>query len=222
MRVRADTMPCTTVVGIAEDIVQRDLTSDKRYQYYMPVGQSASGRESALLIRMRGDVAAQQEAVRKALQRVMPAASYVTTKPFAEIVEQQQRSWRLGATMFVAFGARALVVAGVGLYGVIGYNVQQRMHELGVRVALGAQMHDIVQLVVGQGVRFGVAGVAFGTVLAYGGSRWLEPLLFRQSPTDPAVYSTVGAVLFVVALAASAAPALRAAKADPNVALRSE
>jgi ABC-type antimicrobial peptide transport system permease subunit len=171
---------------------------------------------------MRGDVAAQQEAVRKALQRVMPAASYVTTKPFAEIVEQQQRSWRLGATMFVAFGALALVVAGVGLYGVIGYNVQQRMHELGVRVALGAQMHDIVQLVVGQGVRFGVAGVAFGTVLAYGGSRWLEPLLFRQSPTDPAVYSTVGAVLFVVALAASAAPALRAAKADPNVALRSE
>jgi predicted permease len=222
MRVRADTMPCTTVDGIAEDIVQRDLTSDKRYQYYMPVGQSASGRESALLIRMRGDVAAQQEAVRKALQRVMPAASYVTTKPFAEIVEQQQRSWRLGATMFVAFGALALVVAGVGLYGVIGYNVQQRMHELGVRVALGAQMHDIVQLVVGQGVRFGVAGVAFGTVLAYGGSRWLEPLLFRQSPTDPAVYSTVGAVLFVVALAASAAPALRAAKADPNVALRSE
>jgi predicted permease len=222
MRVRADTMPCTTVVGIAEDIVQRDLTSDKRYQYYMPIGQSASGRESALLLRMRGDVAAQQEGVRKALQRVMPGASYVTTKPFAEIVEQQQRSWRLGATMFVAFGALALVVAGVGLYGVIGYNVQQRMHELGVRVALGAQMRDIVQLVVSQGVRFAVAGVASGVVLAYGTSRWLQPLLFRQSPKDPVVYSAVGAVLLAVALVASAVPALRAAKADPNTALRAE
>jgi len=221
MRVRADTMPCTTVVGIAEDMVQGDLTSDKKYQYYLPLEQASPGG-GFVMVRMRGNPAAQQEAVRKAMQRVMPGQSYVTTKPFIEIVDQQRRSWQLGATMFVAFGVLALVVAAVGLYGVIGYNVTQRMHELGVRVALGAQARDILRLVVGQGVRFGLAGVALGTLLAYAASRWLEPLLFQQSPRDPVVYTAVGAVLVLVALAASGAPAVRASRADPNAALRSE
>jgi ABC-type antimicrobial peptide transport system permease subunit len=156
------------------------------------------------------------------MQRVMPGQSYVTTKPLGELVAEQQRSWQLGATVFVAFGVLALVIAAVGLYSVIGYNVMQRMHELGVRVALGAQSSDILQLVVGQGVRFAVAGVALGTALAFGASRWLEPLLFKQSPKDPIVYSIVGGLLLLVALAASAAPAFRASRADPNTALRSE
>ena len=124
--------------------------------------------------------------------------------------------------MFAAFGVLALIVGAIGLYGVVGYNVTQRMHELGVRVALGAQSRDILGLVVGQGVRFAVAGVALGTVLAYVASRWLEPLLFRQSARDPVVYGLVGMILVFVALAASAAPAFRASRADPNTALRSE
>jgi len=222
VRLGADTMPCTTVVGIAEDIVQQDLTSDKRYQYYLPLDQMSPAGGFAVMLRMRGDPAAQQEAVRKALQRVMPGQSYVTVKPFAEIVNTQRRSWQLGATMFVAFGVLALVVAAVGLYGVIGYNVTQRMHELGVRVALGARTPDILRLVVGQGARFAAAGIALGSVLAYGASRWIEPLLFQQSAKDAAIYALVGGVLMLVALAASASPALRAAKADPNTALRSE
>jgi predicted permease len=222
MRVHADTMPCTTVVGIAEDIVQRDVTGGQRFHYYLPIDQYSFATGFALLLRMRGDPVAQQETVRKALQKVMPGASYVTVKSFGQIVDDQRRSWRLGATMFVAFGVLALVVAAVGLYGVIGYNVAQRMHELGVRVALGARSGDILRLVVGQGMRFAVAGVVLGSLLAYGGSRWIEPLLFRQSPRDPAVYAAVGAMLLLVALAASAVPAFRAARADPNTALRSE
>ena len=221
MRVAADTMPCTTVVGIAEDMVQRDLTGDQRFHYYMPLEQrSASG--FAVLLKMRGDATSQQETVRRALQKVMPGQSYITVKPLGEIVDQQRRSWKLGATMFVAFGGLALLVAGVGLYGVIGYNVTQRMHELGVRVALGAQARDILRLVVGQGVRFAFAGVALGALLAYGASGWIEPLLFKQPAKDPVVFSLVGVVLLLVALAASAVPAMRAAKADPNTALRSE
>jgi ABC-type antimicrobial peptide transport system permease subunit len=183
---------------------------------YQPAGGSY------VLLRMRGDVAAQQELVRKTMQRVMPGQSYVTTKPLGEIVADEQRSWQLGATVFVAFGVLALVIAAVGLYSVIGYNVMQRMHELGVRVALGAQSSDILRLVVGQGLRFAVAGVALGTLLAFAASRWLEPLLFKQSPKDPVVYSIVGGLLVLVALAASAAPAFRASRADPNAALRSE
>ena len=124
--------------------------------------------------------------------------------------------------MFVAFGGLALLVAAVGLYGVITYNVAQRMHELGVRIALGAQSRDVVRLVVGQGVRFALAGVTIGLGLALLAARWIQPLLFEQSARDPAVYAVVGGLLLVVAMIASGVPAARATRADPNSALRAE
>jgi putative ABC transport system permease protein len=124
--------------------------------------------------------------------------------------------------MFLAFGILALIVAAVGLYGVIGYNVTQRMHELGVRVALGAQRGDILRLVVGQGVRFAVAGIVLGSLLALLIGGWLQPLLFKQSARDPIVYAAVGLLLLLVALVATALPAVRATRADPNASLRSD
>jgi len=124
--------------------------------------------------------------------------------------------------MFVAFAVLALVVAAVGLYGVIGYSVAQRMHELGVRVALGAQRRDILWLVVGQSLRFAFVGIALGLLFALFQSRWIQPLLFHQSATDPWVLAGVAGTMLVVALAASAAPAWRAARANPNAALRAE
>jgi ABC-type antimicrobial peptide transport system permease subunit len=166
--------------------------------------------------------ASRLETVRRALQRVMPVQGYVTVLPLTEFVDAQRRSWTLGATMFVAFGVLALLVAAVGLYGVISYNVAQRMHELGVRIALGAQSHDVVRLVAGQGISFAGAGVAVGLVVAALSARWIQPLLFQQSARDPATYAAVGALIIVVALVASAVPALRATRADPNVALRSD
>ena len=146
----------------------------------------------------------------------------MTAKSLRSIVAERQRPWEFGATMFVAFGVLALVVAAVGLYGVIGYNVAQRMHELGLRVALGAQRGDILRLVVGQNLRLALFGVGLGMLVAVLVSRWIQPLLFRQSATDPLVYGGVGAMMIVVALAASALPAFRAARADPNTALRAE
>jgi ABC-type antimicrobial peptide transport system permease subunit len=146
----------------------------------------------------------------------------VTVRPLSETVDGERRSWRVGATMFVAFGVLALIVAAVGLYGVVAYNVAQRMQELGVRVALGAQTRDVVRLVVGQGVRFAVAGVTLGTVLALLAARWVQPLLFAQSATDVRVFAAVGAVLIVVAVAASALPARRATRLDPNAVLRAD
>jgi predicted permease len=222
MRVGADTMPCTTVIGIAEDAIQGSLTDDKRLHYYLPIDQFRPAEGFALLLRMRGDAASQVERVRKALQTVMPGESYVTVRPMQELVDDRRRSWRLGATMFVAFGALALLVAAVGLYGVITYNVAQRMHELGVRIALGAQARDVVRLVVGQGIRFAVAGVGVGLGLALVAARWIQPMLFRQPARDPAIFGGVGALLILVAALASALPALRATRADPNSALRSD
>jgi len=221
-RMRSDTMPCTTVVGIAEDMVQRDIGGTQRYHYYVSIDQYTRTWGNGMVLRLRGDPVLEGENVRKALQRVMPGASYVTVQPLGGIVQDARRSWRLGATMFVAFGVLALVVAAVGLYGVIGYSVTQRMHELGVRVALGAQRSDILRLVVGQGVRLTLAGTSLGVLAAGFASRWIQPLLFRQSATDPLVYGGVGATMIIVSLAASALPAFRAAEADPNTALRVE
>jgi len=224
MRINDPKGPCTTVIGVAEDIVQQQqqLTDPKRYQYYLPLEQVGSSAGSNVMVRMAGDPLAQVEAVRKALQPVMPGQAYVKVRPMIEAVAASQRSWRLGANVFVAFGLLALVVAAVGLYGVMAYNVTQRMHELGVRVALGARDADILRLVAGQGARFAVAGVVVGSGLAWVASRWVQPLLFQQSATDPSVYGAVAVLMVVVALAASALPAKRATSADPNAALRSE
>jgi ABC-type lipoprotein release transport system permease subunit len=224
VRIEADTVPCTTVIGVAENIVQRDdqLTDGRRFHYYLPIEQYIPAGGNYLVIRVRGAPAQQAEVVRRTLQAEMPGQSYITVRPLIELVEGVRRSWRLGSTLFVAFGLLALVVAAVGLYGVIAYNVTQRMHELGVRVALGAGTSDILRLVVGQGARLALAGVALGCSLALLASRWLQPLLFDQSARDPVVYVAVGVVMIAVALIASLSPAMRAAGADPNSALRAE
>lgn len=222
MRVGADTRPCTTVIGIAEDAVQQSLTDARRFRYYLPFEQVRPVRGDFLMVRMRGVPSAQVETVRKALQREMPGQAYVTAWPLERILGDQRRSWEIGATLFVAFGGLALVVAAIGLYAVIGYNVTQRMHELGVRIALGARAADVVRLVVGQGVGFAVAGAVIGGVLAWWAGRWIQPLLFEQSARDPVVFISVAAILVTVVVAACSVPALRATRADPNQTLRAE
>jgi putative ABC transport system permease protein len=223
IRVGSDTVPCTTVIGIAENAKQESLLGDEKpYHYYLPLDQHDASRGNHLLLLMRGDPAHQMESVRKALQTVMPGESYVTVRSLGTLVDNQRRSWKIGATMFVAFGVLALLVAAVGLYGVITYNVAQRMHELGVRIALGAQSRDVVRLVVGQGLRFAAAGVVIGLVTALAVARWIQPLLFQQSARDPVTYGVVAMLLLAVALTACLMPAMRATRADPNSALRSD
>lgn len=221
IRVGSDTVPCGTVVGIAEDIAQMTLT-DEEHQYYVAAAQYPEDRPYAIYARFSGDPVAQAEGLRRALQALMPGESYVTTLQLADLVRDQQGSWRLGATMFVAFGLLALAVAAVGLSGVIGFNVNQRIHEMGVRLALGADRGHVLGLVLGQSLRFAAVGIGLGGILAMGAAPLIEPLLFEQRPRDPAVLLFVGAVLLLVTLAASLAPALRAVRADPASALRAE
>jgi predicted permease len=214
---------CTTVVGIADNTAQQNIADDPRFMYYLPVEQFAPDGLSTMLLRMRDpDARGQMERVRREMTRAMPGDGFVMVRPLQEVVDDQSRSWRLGATLFVAFGGLALIVAIVGLYGVMSYNVAQRKHELGVRLALGARAADIVRLVVGQGVRFALAGVVIGLAAALLSARWVQPLLFKQSAMDPVTYALVGVAMILAALAASALPALRAGRADPNEALRSD
>ena len=217
-----DGKTCTTVVGVAEDAAHNTITDEQRYRYYLPIEQFRPQNGYAVVMRMRGDPTLAVERVRAALQTVMPGQAYVNVRPMRELVDRERRSWQVGATMFVAFGALALAVAAVGLYGVIAYNVAQRMQELGVRVALGAQASDVVRLVVGQGVRFAVLGVTVGTILAVLAARWVQPLLFAQSARDVRVFGAVGGLLVLVAVLASSIPARRATRVDPNTVLRSE
>jgi predicted permease len=220
VRVDADTVPCTTVVGIAED-VRRGSISKTEMHYYLPIAQFHS-RDGGLFVRTRGPAESQVDAVRRALQPLMSGASYVTVTPMSTIMAPSLRSWRLGAIMFAIFGALALVIAAIGLYSVIAYNVAQRTHEMGVRVALGAQVRDVVSLIVREGLRVVLPGVLLGSLIALAAGRWVAPLLFEVSPKDPPVLIGVVLTLTLTAVVASLAPALRAARVDPNEALRAD
>jgi predicted permease len=214
--------PCTTVVGIAENVVAVSPTAPERYQHYRPIDQLPNFDGFGLLLRMRGDPAAEAETVRRELQRVMTGGSYVTVQPMSELVDRAHHSWRLGATMFVAFGGLAVLLSMVGMYGVVGQAVSQRMHELSVRVALGARRRDILQIALAPSLRFALFGAVLGTLLAIAAAGRVQPLLFQQQATDPRVYVGVSLLMLVIAVVASALPAARAARADPNAALRAE
>ena len=222
-RIRLETAPCTTVVGIAEDIRMMQLTGVAEFTYYIPATQfwmrdPRSAPE--MLVRVNGNASDFSEAVRRTMQRVMPGASYVVAAPIEQVVDPASRSWKFGATMFAAFGLLALLVAAVGLYSVIAFNVAQRRHELGVRVALGANAGNVVRIVAREAALVTLTAVALGTVVAWIASRRIADLLYGVSEHNLGVYVAVGATVFVVALLASAVPASRAARVDPMVALR--
>jgi predicted permease len=221
IRLEADTMPCTTVVGIAENIRQNSLISDDGLNYYLPLEQYHP-EDAVLFVRVRGHAGDLKETLRRQLQPIMPGDAYLNVTPMTEIVGPEVRSWELGATMFLAFGGLALVLAAIGLYSVIAYDVVQRTRELGIRIALGARAEDVVQLVARDGMRFALAGILLGGGIALAAGRWIGPLLYGVSPRDPLIFGVVAGVLLVVSGIASALPALRATRVDPSVTLRTE
>lgn len=225
MRLGDDTT-ALTVIGIAGNIDAREIAGAPEFWYYMPVDQHEvifdSPPRPALFVRVAGEGVDYVAALRDRLQREMPGEAYVSAVPFAELIAAQQRSWRVGATMFVVFASLALVLAAIGLYSVIAYAVAQRTREIGVRIALGAGMPNVVRMIVGQGVLFAASGIAIGGVIALFAGRRIEPLLFSQSAGDPVVYGVVAGLLMFIALLATARPALRAARVDPTIALRAD
>lgn len=212
---------CEYVVGVAEDVKADRLTTDAPFMIYRSIAQ-VTPSVFGIAMRMRSDPAQLTENVRQALQQAMPGEAYVNVTPYADVIGAEMKSWRLGTTMFVAFGGLALLLAAIGLYGVVSYNVAQRTHEMGVRRALGAQLGDVLGLVLRQGVVLGALGVAIGVGLTLALAGRIAPLLFRVSPRDPVIYGAVAAAMLVVAVIASAVPAYRAARVDPNLALQSE
>ena len=224
-------VPCREVVGVVNNARPRSVREEAgqaRMQYYVPFGQLPHPPFAqyppevwGLLIRT-GDAGALASPVQRALQSFAPGLPYAEVRPLADLLERQMRPWLLGASMFTAFGVLALALAAVGLYAVRAYAVAQRTQEIGVRLALGARFGDVMRMVLLEGVRVTVAGVAAGAALALLLGRYFEPLLFQTRAANPAVMLIVAGVLVAVAAAASAVPAWRAASVDPNVALRAD
>jgi predicted permease len=220
MKIAADTMPCRAVVGVAGDILLH-YNEGVAPQVYLSVAQEQAGM-TGVFVRTRGPAQAAMESVRRGLQPLMPGTAYVEAKPVQDVVDPEIRPWRLGAAMFTLFGALALLLAAVGLFSVISYNVSQRTHEMGVRIALGAGARDVLGLVMREGLQITVIGIAIGIVVALAAGRYLAPLLYSVSAKDPLTFIVVVVTLLAAAIGATVLPALRASRVDPNVALRSD
>lgn len=220
IHVRGRDTPCYIVVGVAEDVRRKSLSSPEAH-YYLPI-DLYQPRAGSFVIRTAGSATDYSGAVRRALQQVMPGSAYVTVTPLQTLLNPQLRSWRLGATMFCVFGLLALLLAAIGLYSAIAYSVTQRVHEMGVRIAVGARPVDVIHLILREAMRVAVPGIAVGAVVAFGVAPLVRPMLFAESPRDPMVFTIVVLTLLVTALSAAVAPAWRAASVDPTVALRSE
>jgi len=217
--------PCWEVIGVVEPSKLSDVTEEEPWQYYIPFGEPALELEatpSALFVRVRGDPGRLLAPIRREVQGLDSRIRFVYARPLQELIDPGIRSWVLGASMFSLFGGLALVVAMLGLYSVLAFNVARRTRELGVRSALGANQGRLLGMIMRQALAVTGLGVTVGLALAVAASSAMGPLLFDTSPRDPRIFAVVGAVLLLVAVAAGAVPALAASRVDPMGALRAD
>lgn len=217
--------PCYTVVGIVENARLRAvIEEDAKPQMYLPLGNPPDSRwsGSTIIVRARENAMGLAAAeLRNQLQRAFPGAEAVVTA-MRERLEPQYRPWRLGATLFTAFGLLALLVAVMGIYTTVSYGVTQRTQEFGLRAALGARTGNLVAHVVWDSLRTVAVGVVAGVMLALAAGRLIATLLYGIEPGDPGVLLLVSVTLLAVAALAALAPAWRAARVDPLTALRAQ
>lgn len=215
---------CSQVIGVVRNVLLFSLVNDDRAIVYAPPSHPGVGTAlpRALLVRVAGDPSPIISMVRAELQALSPSMPFVSVRPYTELVAPQLQPWRLAATMFTLFGVIALIIAAVGLYSVMAYWVSQRSHEIGIRMALGAQRSHVVRLVALQSSRAIVAGLVLGGAVALVASRWLTGLLYETSARDPMVYGGAALVLAAAGLIASVIPARRSTAVDPVQAIRAE
>jgi putative ABC transport system permease protein len=209
------------VVGVVRDIKQESLAAPASAQIYVSYLQ-VPWFSTALVVRAKGDPAAALASVGRAVREADPAQTATGAKTMGQLLYDSAAQPRFYSLLLGAFAALALVLAGVGIYGVISYAVAQRTQEIGIRMALGAQAGDVLRLVVGQGMAWVLAGVAAGLASAFALTRVMKSLLYEVGAGDPATFFGVTALLTAVALLACYLPARRATKVDPMVALRYE
>jgi putative ABC transport system permease protein len=209
------------VVGVVGDVPRNGLDSETPYQVYASLNQRGSAF-ATLLVRSPLPVETLSQTIQRAIWEFNPEQTISNVLPVRALVKQSLTQPQLYLTLFSLFALLAVLLAAIGLYGLIAYSVTQRTREFGIRYALGAQVGDVLRLVIGQGARLTAFGLALGLLAAAGVARLMETLLFRTTAYDPIVFGVVVFVLAVIGLLAALLPALRATKADPVAALRAE
>jgi predicted permease len=210
---------CTTVVGIVENASVGEIQGSEWLTYYLPSDQTGFGARG-LYLRAAGDPRELASAVAPVLRSLSPSVRYADVRTLREILDPQARSWTMGAALFSGFGILALLVAAIGLYSVLAFEVIQRTREIGIRTALGAQRRLVLREVMGDGGRISVLGCVLGLGMAFFLAPLVQPLLFQVSGRDPGVLLGVALGTLLVGSLSSLPPALRATRVSPVEALR--
>jgi len=212
-----------TIVGVAGNAKYRSLTSPAEPVIYLPIYQQfRSAQDTTIHLRTTGIPQMMSSSVEETLHQLNPELPLFNVNPLSVTMQLGTLSQRVAVTFAGSFGFLAMLLAAVGIYGVVAYSTRQRTREIGIRVALGAEKEGIYRLVLGQGFRLILAGLVVGTALAVAFTRLLKTQLFGVSETDAITFASVGLLLAVVALVACHIPARRATRVDPMVALRHE
>jgi putative ABC transport system permease protein len=209
------------VVGVARDVKSAGLNAASEPAYYVPASQ-APLQDMTVLVRTQGDPTAIVPALRSAVWALDPNQPISDISTLEKIVADNIAQPRLNMTLMALLGSLALILAAVGIYALLSYAVTQRTQEIGIRMALGAQVTDVLKLILKQGMMLALLGEAIGLAGAFALTRLLRGLLFEVTPTDATTFVAVSGVLITVALLACYIPARRATKVDPLVALRYE
>jgi predicted permease len=210
------------IVGICGDAKFRDLRTDPPPTFYFPYRQGEDAGHMTFEIRTKGKPASVVSAIREVVQSVDKDLPLVDVRTQVEQIDETMQTERIFAVLSGAFGVLALVLASIGVYGVMAYAVSRRTNEIGIRMALGAQPGTIGRMVLGETLGLMLAGILFGLLLGWVAGRLIDSLLFGISPHDPVTLTTVAGVLLLVGLLAGYVPARRATRVDPMVALRHE
>jgi len=208
-----------TVVGVAKDVKYHTMSEHPEPFLYLPFFQD-TGTDANILVKTTGDPMAILGSVRAQVRSIDPTASILEEDTLADLLQVSLFANRTAAAFATNLGLLGLILAAIGLYGVLSYSVGQRTHEIGVRMALGARPADVLRLVIGQGMRLALCGAVLGMIAALAAARLIQDLLFGVSPSDPMTLLVVAVILGIVALIACYLPARRAMRVDPMVALR--
>jgi putative ABC transport system permease protein len=213
--------PWREVVGVVGDVKLDGVDQDTPMQAFLPLAQAPS-RSVAIVARTAGEPDALTRPVEAAVQDIEKELPVTRVMPMTRLMRDAVARQRLSTVILAVFAVVAIVLAAVGLYGVVAHSVTERTREIGVRMALGAEQSSVLRLFVVHGLATAAVGTIAGLAGAAALSRWLEDLLFGVQPTDPATFAAVAGLLLLVSVAACYLPARRAARVDPLVALRSE
>lgn len=214
-----------TIVGVVGNVRHFGLAAAEEPAIYTPYAQSGQAwkRWSEIVVKTTGAPAPAFAAQCKAMiWKTDPLIPVTDIRPMSQFLAVSLAEQRFNTLLLGIFAGLALLLAGVGLYGVLAFLVTQRTREIGIRVALGAQARDVMRLVLRQGLALSLAGILLGICLSLAGTRVLTGLLYGVSPNDPATFAALALLLVLVALLACIVPARRALKVDPIVALRYE